>query len=80
MTPSATITRVTITEAPAILTPPTRRGDCWLWIIPSCPYCRSQHTHGAGPDGTVGGSRVPHCTTDERPPAYLITPIPADAA
>ncbi|MBF8187311.1 hypothetical protein ITP53_16540 [Nonomuraea sp. K274] len=73
MTPSATITRTT--EAPAILTPPRRRNGPWLWIIPSCPFCGSRHTHGAGRDGNRSGSRVAHCTTSSPKPSYRLTPI-----
>jgi len=33
-------------QAPAVL---RRHGSAWLWLIPRCPLCGSQHVHGAGP-------------------------------
>jgi hypothetical protein len=26
------------------------RGDSSSWVVPDCPYCYGQHTHGAGPE------------------------------
>jgi hypothetical protein len=44
---------------------PRRARDCWLWVVPRCPFCKKKHTHGGGPlDGdprTYLYSRVAHC-------------------
>lgn len=62
-------------EVPATLQPPRTPRNCWTWIIRSCPYCSQTHTHGAGRNGTVAGSRVAHCATGSSPkPSYRITP------
>lgn len=45
----------------AELVPPRRKGDAWIWLLLSCPYCGRRHVHGAGIDGTVDGHRVAHC-------------------
>ena len=42
-----------------------RSRDCWLLVIPRCPFCEKSHSHGGGPlDGDPGrylSSRVSHC-------------------
>ena len=57
-----TDTDIKIPSAPAIL---QRGRECWLWIVPSCPFCGKRHTHGGGPlDGDPReylGGRASHC-------------------
>lgn len=62
-------------EAPAYLSPPTRRSEGWLWIVPKCPYCTREHVHGAGIDGTVDGHRVSHCASGESNAGYFLAEI-----
>jgi len=40
--------------------PPSRRGDPYTVEV-ACPYCGARHTHGAGLDGLLLGSRQAHC-------------------
>lgn len=71
MTPAAP----TPPDAPAYLRPPPRSRDCWTWLVPDCPHCHKQHTHGAGMDGTIDGHRVSHCSTGESNPGYYLKRI-----
>jgi len=43
---------------------PRRAGQSWLVKI-TCPFCHEIHKHGAGTDGTLLGSRSPHCRKPE---------------
>jgi hypothetical protein len=46
------------------LIPPRRPTACWLVRV-ICPHCNEVHTYGAGIDGTLLGSRSPHCRKRE---------------
>lgn len=78
MAPSAATNRDATTQAYAILAPPRRPGHPWTWIIPTCPYCGSRHTHGAGHDGNRAGTRIAHCHTSTPRPTYRLTPMTAE--
>lgn len=54
---------MTAPDAPCRLVPPGRgHRTHYLAVVPECPLCGRQHTHGAGVDGDRLGHRCAHCT------------------
>ena len=57
-----------------------RSRQCWLLVIPRCPFCGRGHQHGGGPldedPRRYLSGRVPHCA-NSFDDAYVLTGDPA---